>query len=295
MASPTSPTATRTTFPDPLKKYVARTFEDVSAEEKKDVEAELKRIITNAFNDKLVWSIDWDNMPLPQSILAKRRAEERHSKPMADVMGYSNSDVIPTRAFGKFNLNDNKKRKRSEPCFPFWRWKLKLTSCSFGEESVSANQYNDRYDKKARHESPYPSTDKLSQRDKERRARRFADELRARTVTPPDRESSPSNNDQPLVGRCVKLEKQYFRLTSAPDPDNVRPLHVLEKTLELLKRKWREEQNYSYICDQFKSLRQDLTVQHIKSDFTVLVYEIHARIALEKASYAYCSTFPVLT
>ena len=93
------------------------------------------------------------------------------------------------------------------------------------------------------------------------------------------------DGDQPLVGRCMNLEKQYFRLTSAPDPDNVRPLHILEQTLELLKNKWREEQNYSYICDQFKSLRQDLTVQHIKNNFTVLVYEIHARIALEKVGF----------
>lgn len=105
-------------------------------------------------------------------------------------------------------------------------------------------------------------------------------------MTPPERSTSAMDidGDQPLVGRCMSLEKQYFRLTSAPDPDNVRPLHILEQTLELLKKKWREEQNYSYICDQFKSLRQDLTVQHIKNDFTVLVYEIHARIALEKVS-----------
>lgn len=88
--------------------------------------------------------------------------------------------------------------------------------------------------------------------------------------------------NQAIVGRSTVLEKRYLRLTSAPDPNMVRPLHILKQTLELLKTKWKEEQNYSYICDQFKSMRQDLTVQHIQNEFTVTVYEIHARIALEK-------------
>ncbi|KAI8099329.1 SAC3/GANP/Nin1/mts3/eIF-3 p25 family-domain-containing protein [Halteromyces radiatus] len=86
-----------------------------------------------------------------------------------------------------------------------------------------------------------------------------------------------------VIGTATNLEKNYLRLTSAPDPSTVRPLPVLKKTLELLKSKWTQERNYTYICDQFKSLRQDLTVQHIKNEFTVQVYEIHARIALEKA------------
>lgn len=46
-----------------------------------------------------------------------------------------------------------------------------------------------------------------------------------------------------------------------PNPNTIRPLEVLKQTLELIKRKWREEGNYGYICDQFKSMRQDLIVR----------------------------------
>lgn len=87
-----------------------------------------------------------------------------------------------------------------------------------------------------------------------------------------------------IKGTCTVVEKHYFRLTQAPDPAKVRPEPVLKQALKLLKAKWDQKTaDYIYMDDQFRSLRQDLTVQRIQNDFCVKVYETHARIALEQA------------
>jgi hypothetical protein len=103
------------------------------------------------------------------------------------------------------------------------------------------------------------------------------------------------------VGTSQEIFKDYLRLTSEPKPETIRPYPVLQRALTELKKRWKNKESYgtsySWICNQLKSLRQDLTVsnpfaldsqiddlfqvQRIKNEFTVQVYEIHARIALE--------------
>ncbi|GMS91064.1 hypothetical protein PENTCL1PPCAC_13239, partial [Pristionchus entomophagus] len=111
------------------------------------------------------------------------------------------------------------------------------------------------------------------------RMRRFAQDV---IVAAPSVPYRPSRN-QVVVGTSTEIEKKYFRLTAAPDPATVRPLHILKKSLEFVKEKYRNSAEYRYMCDLFRSIRQDLTVQRIRNSFTVEVYEIHARIALENA------------
>lgn len=54
--------------------------------------------------------------------------------------------------------------------------------------------------------------------------------------------------------------KSSLTLAKEPSPADIRPLHILKETLQLLKRKWKDNHNYAYALDQFKSMRQDLTV-----------------------------------
>lgn len=86
-----------------------------------------------------------------------------------------------------------------------------------------------------------------------------------------------------IKGTCQKLEKSYLRLTSAPDPVEVRPPAVLRRALERLLRLVAAGQGggYFYYNDQFKAMRQDLTVQGIRDELAVQVYEAHGRAALE--------------
>lgn len=217
-----------------------------TTEQTAQMQSQLRILIQQADNEKKIWTNDWTQQKVPAL------------HPGSPLQLQINSQV--DHRFAKSNniYNNNNKTTSSA--------------------KVGTTNYRVHKD-----------SDPLSSKNaKKARAQRFERELSL-----PASSSSPVNssyhndfdedsfNNKPLVGLSQTYLKNFFRLTSAPDPMNVRPLSILKRTLEILLEKYDRGEKYTYICDQFKSMRQDLRVQNIQEEFTVKVYETHARIAIE--------------
>eukprot|EP01105_Mastigella_eilhardi_P006463 TRINITY_DN18027_c0_g1_i1.p1 TRINITY_DN18027_c0_g1~~TRINITY_DN18027_c0_g1_i1.p1 ORF type:complete len:346 (+),score=118.93 TRINITY_DN18027_c0_g1_i1:23-1060(+) len=76
------------------------------------------------------------------------------------------------------------------------------------------------------------------------------------------------------------IRKKYMRLAANSDT-SVRPHSVLRLALDAVMHDLAHAGDYAAACDELKSIRQDITVQHLRDPFTVTVYEFHGRLALE--------------
>jgi hypothetical protein len=287
-------------WPPEVRDYVRRAFDPKTAVPgvtNPEMQTKLKETISYYAERNMLDTIPWTTFPLPQQLLADERKNALVSPTHNGFTnGLSSLRLQGTDSQANTSPSTLRKRKSQDPdelaqqsqaSQPPWH-KTNLES-----RMTFANGPNEKRQKKA---AASDVSSKLDQAELEKRRQRFNLGKPGSNKTKPWGASAKDEDEMPtgpVVGTNMALEKSYFRLTAPPKAETVRPLHILEKTLAMLTKKWRAEKNYNYICNQFKSLRQDLTVQHIKNAFTVKVYETHARISLEKGDtgeYNQCQT-----
>lgn len=286
-----------------VRAYVQRAFEDGAAIpgiNPAAMQEKLKLIITQAAESGAIDSIDWSTYPLPQVIIKQEQDQAALYGGSDPFFSNTNAYAPPTWTNGSSSPPANPNRKRKSPDSEMTEaeqlevtppWKKQAGKNGLQDRITGLSKTQEKKQKKL--EAMRANTVDVNPDVLEKRRQRFGNVI-PDSASPylSSRDDSPIPSG-PVVGTCQTLEKNYFRLTAPPAPHTVRPLPVLEQALDLVRKKWKKEHNYSYACDQLKSLRQDLTVQHIKTEFTVKVYEAHARIALEMADlgeYNQCQT-----
>ncbi|CAH8610470.1 unnamed protein product [Schistosoma intercalatum] len=271
---------------DELKEYVQRAFCSIDTSEEKDqMERILKEKLEYVFRNNI--KVDWKTENIP-TIPSRAIASFRKS---FNIRGNSvNTPQLATRGNSKGRRRRRGGASNADPS----------TDANTSNEDGTAVRGHGRGSWRGKRgnisKHTPPSESRLTQR-----ASRFKDHLVqspigsgsiGRTTSQLLSNYTDERDDLAvdfgscqIIGTMQEIEKQYLRLTRAPDPTEVRPLAILKLSLEHVKEKWRSDTDYHWVCEQFKSIRQDLTVQGIEDDFAVSVYEAHADVALEAGDF----------
>ncbi|KAJ8094677.1 hypothetical protein PM082_010683 [Marasmius tenuissimus] len=250
-------------WPPQLKDWVAKCLGQMTDSNKQEAQNELRQVISDAYSSHTLWTTDWNAIQLkslqakpPPSLNLKRKI---HESPQSSKKAKKSALKQVTSGTATIDLNDqaalNRRAERFHREHEIERQRLRTNGNS--QASLKTNYHNSHLFQ-SRSNSPFGGND--------------------------DPGADPNVIDwdrYTIVGTSKEIFKDYLRLTTEPKPEQIRPYNVLQETLIQLKKRWREKCSYAWICNQLKSLRQDLTVQRIKNEFTVQVYEIHARMALE--------------
>ncbi|KAJ7636051.1 SAC3/GANP/Nin1/mts3/eIF-3 p25 family-domain-containing protein [Mycena polygramma] len=251
-------------WPPQLKDWVAKCLGQMTDTNRTEAQAELRQVIADAFAAHTLWTTDWAGVqlkallpqPLPLFNNPNLKRKNHENSPAAKKVKKAMKNYPSTPS-----LDPNDRAALDKRAQRFQReHEIEREKSRGGQASLKANY----------------STSHLFNGSNSRSASPFGHS------DDPDADPNVMDWDRhTIVGTSKEIFKDYLRLTTEPKPEQIRPYPILQQTLLELKKRFRERTPYNWICSQFKSLRQDLTVQRIKNEFTVQVYEIHGRIALE--------------
>lgn len=225
------------------------------------------------------------NQVVPLTLGKKKKKPQAANTPVSNSGSAGNNVVNP---YISTSSQPYKKMKSMSPVSTMYQ--PLNTSNKWGLDSMGGSEAAERRRKRAERFSSSPATSQGNSRTGSNSAARtpkntFDPMSEMEDYTNLNAIASKSqayDKDKHIIGTCQTIEKSYLRLTSEPNPELVRPLNVLKAAYaKLMERHKKKEVTYTYLCDQFKAIRQDLRVQMIETKFTVSVYETHAKLALE--------------
>lgn len=226
------------------------------------IDLEVRRIINDARARHVLHTTDWARVALPA--VPESQMWRNHTQVPFNYPSPPESQHFRKRASPPVVNNVPMSKKQKKKLKKQQELEIKRRAASgFNPSTEATSVYSS------------PTTKKLD------RMNRFQRTWETQDTPLKDWSDRNSSISKAIVGTNQSLEKSHFRLTSDPDPASVRPESVLRAAIAMLKTKWRLERNYSYICDQLKAIRQDMTVQRINNDLTFNVYRFHALTALE--------------
>lgn len=297
-------------LPAPVKQYILRAYGSCKTQSEKDtMEKMLKLMIAAAQRDGTIHTKNWDSMSVPSLSSqgsSQSMGQDQHRLPQS-VRNYIHrayascktsaaKDAMETCLKQMINTaqKDGSLNTRNWDAMPV---PLVMEAPPLPPAQPLPEKGKEPEKKKTKTKKNRVELDVLNPSKNEERAARFAEMIEKKpkkktssfAAIPVEFDDSGKLDLESMrvVGTCEKLEKNYLRLTSAPDPSTVRPVKVLKQTLKMLLTKWEEKTRsdadsvYLYVSEQFRSMRQDLTVQNVKDNFAVVVYEKNARIAIE--------------
>ena len=268
-------------FPLQLQDYIKRAFQRCkNNEETKKCQKNLVSIMKDTISKGDMFTRNWDTFPLPNIGNEERNNNNNHHHP------HINNNLLTNNKLFEYSTEKNYKKNSNSISYSYGtidsfasNYPFPLTNNS---NSNNSNNINNNNKNNHNHENIQNNSNINYSQKKQKKSHNSNSPHHYSKFTSDDAIKHAIESYKPIIGTCTDLEKNYYRMIDTPDPSEVRPEYILKKSLHMLEEKWaKKSNNYKYFDEQFRSIRQDLTVQLIQNEFTVKVYETNAKIALE--------------
>jgi len=278
-------------WPNELRKWVERAFAACKSDaERANVQHNLRLRIQRANETSTLWVTNWDAEPLPER---SRQVWLPPPSSLADAYGRGGG-----ASYGHGGHGSGREEQPLSKAAK--KRKAKKAVNLYGGRDY---EHDDDDDRGGGRGGGGFRADPFESAKRQRRLGRFDDgqaerpsnrwnhsmlpRVPTRSLDSGDGAGGDIDLDYTVVGTSSTVDKKYLRLTAAPDPQTVRPEPVLRQAIQMIKERYesygeeRGQEQYIFLWERMKAVRQDLTVQRIRNEFTVDVYEMHARICLE--------------